>query len=68
MRLCVFPWHPGVLQQRAAALETERADFIKLKQQLEAEFNQKRAKFKELYVAKEGEDRLLGGTTLWLRL
>ncbi|XP_056295048.1 rab GTPase-binding effector protein 1-like isoform X2 [Pseudoliparis swirei] len=49
------PRHDGVLQQRAAALETERADFIKLKQQLEAEFNQKRAKFKELYVAKEEE-------------
>lgn len=39
-----------------AALEQERTEFIKLKQQLEAEFNQKRAKFKELYMSKEGED------------
>uniref|UniRef100_A0A4W6D6P4 Rab GTPase-binding effector protein 1 n=1 Tax=Lates calcarifer TaxID=8187 RepID=A0A4W6D6P4_LATCA len=31
------------------------AEFIKLKQQLEAEFNQKRAKFKELYLSKEEE-------------
>lgn len=46
--------HPEVLQQRVAALEQERAEFIKLKQQLEAEFNQKRAKFKELYLSKEG--------------
>uniref|UniRef100_A0A671VMM0 Rab GTPase-binding effector protein 1 n=1 Tax=Sparus aurata TaxID=8175 RepID=A0A671VMM0_SPAAU len=30
-------------------------DFIRLKQQLEAEFNQKRAKFKELYLSKEVE-------------
>uniref|UniRef100_A0A665U7L8 Rabaptin, RAB GTPase binding effector protein 1 n=1 Tax=Echeneis naucrates TaxID=173247 RepID=A0A665U7L8_ECHNA len=42
-------------KQRVAALEQERADFIKLKQQLEAEFNQKRAKFKELYMTKEVE-------------
>uniref|UniRef100_A0A8C1QMU2 Rab GTPase-binding effector protein 1 n=1 Tax=Cyprinus carpio TaxID=7962 RepID=A0A8C1QMU2_CYPCA len=28
-------------------------DFLKLKQQLEMEFNQKRAKFKELYLSKE---------------
>uniref|UniRef100_A0A8P4GBX3 Rab GTPase-binding effector protein 1 n=1 Tax=Dicentrarchus labrax TaxID=13489 RepID=A0A8P4GBX3_DICLA len=47
--------HPEVLQQRVAALEQERAEFIKLKQQLEAEFNQKRAKFKELYLSKEEE-------------
>ncbi|XP_071369584.1 rab GTPase-binding effector protein 1 isoform X1 [Centroberyx affinis] len=47
--------HDGVLQQRVAALEQERAEFIKLKQQLEAEFNQKRAKFKELYLSKEEE-------------
>uniref|UniRef100_A0A3Q3WVB0 Rab GTPase-binding effector protein 1 n=1 Tax=Mola mola TaxID=94237 RepID=A0A3Q3WVB0_MOLML len=33
----------------------ERAEFIRLKQQLEAEFNQKRAKFKELYLSKEEE-------------
>ncbi|XP_076017369.1 rab GTPase-binding effector protein 1 [Genypterus blacodes] len=47
--------HDEVLQQRVAALEQERAEFIKLKQQLEAEFNQKRAKFKELYMTKEVE-------------
>lgn len=55
---CVFVivcfHHPEVLQQRVAVLEQERAEFIKLKQQLEAEFNQKRAKFKELYLSKEG--------------
>uniref|UniRef100_A0A8C7UJ75 Rabaptin, RAB GTPase binding effector protein 1 n=1 Tax=Oncorhynchus mykiss TaxID=8022 RepID=A0A8C7UJ75_ONCMY len=44
-----------VLQQRMAALEQERAEFFKLKQQLESEFNQKRAKFKELYMSKEEE-------------
>lgn len=49
------PQHDGVLQQRIAALEQERAEFIKLKQQLESEFNQKRAKFKELYLSKEEE-------------
>uniref|UniRef100_A0A8C7K0T6 Rabaptin, RAB GTPase binding effector protein 1 n=1 Tax=Oncorhynchus kisutch TaxID=8019 RepID=A0A8C7K0T6_ONCKI len=38
-----------------AALEQERAEFFKLKQQLESEFNQKRAKFKELYMSKEEE-------------
>ncbi|XP_031164108.1 rab GTPase-binding effector protein 1 isoform X2 [Sander lucioperca] len=47
--------HDEVLQQRVAALEQERAEFIKLKQQLEAEFNHKRAKFKELYLSKEEE-------------
>uniref|UniRef100_A0A667YHP9 Rab GTPase-binding effector protein 1 n=1 Tax=Myripristis murdjan TaxID=586833 RepID=A0A667YHP9_9TELE len=47
--------HDGVLKQRVAALEQEREEFIKLKQQLEAEFNQKRAKFKELYLSKEEE-------------
>ncbi|KAM6984043.1 rab GTPase-binding effector protein 1 [Tautogolabrus adspersus] len=47
--------HDEVLQQRVAALEQERAEFIKLKQQLEAEFNQKRAKFKDLFVSKEEE-------------
>uniref|UniRef100_A0A8C2ZRC2 Rabaptin, RAB GTPase binding effector protein 1 n=1 Tax=Cyclopterus lumpus TaxID=8103 RepID=A0A8C2ZRC2_CYCLU len=47
--------HDEVLQQRVAALEQERNEFIKLKHQLEAEFNQKRAKFKELYVSKEEE-------------
>lgn len=44
------------LQQRLAGLEQERAEFLRLKQQLEAEFNQKRAKFKELYLSKEGMD------------
>uniref|UniRef100_A0A3P9M103 Rab GTPase-binding effector protein 1 n=1 Tax=Oryzias latipes TaxID=8090 RepID=A0A3P9M103_ORYLA len=47
--------HDEVLQQRVAALELERTEFIRLKQQLEAEFNQKRAKFKELYLSKEEE-------------
>uniref|UniRef100_A0AAR2JP18 Rab GTPase-binding effector protein 1 n=1 Tax=Pygocentrus nattereri TaxID=42514 RepID=A0AAR2JP18_PYGNA len=32
-----------------------KAEFLKLKQQLEMEFNQKRAKFKELYLSKEEE-------------
>ncbi|XP_043095897.1 rab GTPase-binding effector protein 1 isoform X2 [Puntigrus tetrazona] len=45
----------GVLQQRAAEQEQDRTDFLKLKQQLEMEFNQKRAKFKELYLSKEEE-------------
>uniref|UniRef100_A0A669FBD1 Rab GTPase-binding effector protein 1 n=1 Tax=Oreochromis niloticus TaxID=8128 RepID=A0A669FBD1_ORENI len=47
--------HDAVLEQRVAALEQERAEFIKLKQQLEVEFNQKRAKFKDLYISKEEE-------------
>lgn len=41
------------------ALERERAEFGKAKQQLDAEFNQKRAKFKELYLAKEGNSASL---------
>uniref|UniRef100_A0A4W5JUK4 Rab GTPase-binding effector protein 1 n=1 Tax=Hucho hucho TaxID=62062 RepID=A0A4W5JUK4_9TELE len=41
--------------QQVAALEQERAEFVKRKQQLESEFNQKRAKFKELYLSKEEE-------------
>uniref|UniRef100_A0A673KZG0 Rab GTPase-binding effector protein 1-like n=1 Tax=Sinocyclocheilus rhinocerous TaxID=307959 RepID=A0A673KZG0_9TELE len=45
----------GVLQQRVAEQEQDRTDFLKLKQQLEMEFNQKRAKFKELYLSKEEE-------------
>ncbi|XP_052447823.1 rab GTPase-binding effector protein 1 isoform X2 [Carassius gibelio] len=49
------PQHDGVLQQRAAEQEQDRTDFLKLKQQLEMEFNQKRAKFKELYLSKEEE-------------
>nr|XP_043897845.1 rab GTPase-binding effector protein 1 isoform X1 [Solea senegalensis] len=47
--------HDALLQQKVAALEQERAEFIRLKQQLEAEFNQKRAKFKDLYMSKEEE-------------
>uniref|UniRef100_A0A672QXB7 Rab GTPase-binding effector protein 1-like n=1 Tax=Sinocyclocheilus grahami TaxID=75366 RepID=A0A672QXB7_SINGR len=49
------PQQDGVLQQRAAEQEQDRADFLQLKQQLEMEFNQKRAKFKELYLSKEEE-------------
>uniref|UniRef100_A0A671VM90 Rab GTPase-binding effector protein 1 n=1 Tax=Sparus aurata TaxID=8175 RepID=A0A671VM90_SPAAU len=49
---CVSPVF--VLQQESS-LGQERTDFIRLKQQLEAEFNQKRAKFKELYLSKEVE-------------
>uniref|UniRef100_A0A9J8CQM6 Rabaptin, RAB GTPase binding effector protein 1 n=1 Tax=Cyprinus carpio carpio TaxID=630221 RepID=A0A9J8CQM6_CYPCA len=41
--------------QLAAEQEQDRTDFLKLKQQLEMEFNQKRAKFKELYLSKEEE-------------
>ncbi|XP_061754892.1 rab GTPase-binding effector protein 1 isoform X1 [Nerophis ophidion] len=47
--------HDDELQQREQALERQRAEFGKLKQQLEAEFNQKRAKFKDLYLTKEEE-------------
>ncbi|XP_067864018.1 rab GTPase-binding effector protein 1 isoform X2 [Heptranchias perlo] len=43
------------LQQRIAELEKISAEFVRTKQQLEFEFNQKRAKFKELYLAKEEE-------------
>lgn len=49
----------GVLQQLAAEQEQDRTDFLKLKQQLEMEFNQKRAKFKELYLSKEGRSNIL---------
>ena len=42
------------LQQRVAELEKINAEFLRAQQQLEQEFNQKRAKFKELYLAKEG--------------
>ncbi|XP_031208975.1 rab GTPase-binding effector protein 1 isoform X2 [Mastomys coucha] len=41
------------LQQRVAELEKINAEFLRAQQQLEQEFNQKRAKFKELYLAKE---------------
>ncbi|MED6268185.1 Rab GTPase-binding effector protein 1, partial [Characodon lateralis] len=47
--------HDEVLQLRVAALEQEKAEFIQFKQQLEVEFNQKRAKFKELFLSKEEE-------------
>ncbi|XP_036197058.1 rab GTPase-binding effector protein 1 isoform X4 [Myotis myotis] len=43
------------LQQRVAELEKINAEFLRAQQQLEQEFNQKRAKFKELYLAKEGK-------------
>uniref|UniRef100_A0A2K6MJ58 Rab GTPase-binding effector protein 1 n=2 Tax=Rhinopithecus TaxID=542827 RepID=A0A2K6MJ58_RHIBE len=46
-----FP--PVSLQQRVAELEKINAEFLRAQQQLEQEFNQKRAKFKELYLAKE---------------
>ncbi|XP_032695926.1 rab GTPase-binding effector protein 1 isoform X2 [Lontra canadensis] len=41
------------LQQRVAELEKINAEFLRAQQQLKQEFNQKRAKFKELYLAKE---------------
>ncbi|XP_069470705.1 rab GTPase-binding effector protein 1 isoform X2 [Ambystoma mexicanum] len=41
------------LQQRIAELEEKNAEFQSIKLQLEQEFNQRRAKFKELYLAKE---------------
>ncbi|XP_064893168.1 rab GTPase-binding effector protein 1 isoform X2 [Columba livia] len=41
------------LLQRVAELEKVNAEFLRTKQQLEQEFNQKRRKFKELYLAKE---------------
>lgn len=46
---------PVSLQQRVAELEKINAEFLRAQQQLEQEFNQKRAKFKELYLAKEGK-------------
>ncbi|GAB5580396.1 rab GTPase-binding effector protein 1 isoform X1 [Prionailurus iriomotensis] len=48
------------LQQRVAELEKINAEFLRAQQQLEQEFNQKRAKFKELYLAKE--ERVKAGT------
>ncbi|KAJ6655757.1 hypothetical protein lerEdw1_004810 [Lerista edwardsae] len=47
--VCLF----SVLLQRVAELEKVNAEFLRTKQHLEQEFNQKRAKFKELYLAKE---------------
>ncbi|XP_032071435.1 rab GTPase-binding effector protein 1 isoform X2 [Thamnophis elegans] len=41
------------LLQRVAELEKVNAEFLRTKQNLEQEFNQNRAKFKELYLAKE---------------
>ena len=54
MLLCLFH-HTGALQQRVAVLEQERAELIRVKEKMEAEFNHKRAKIKELYLSKEGE-------------
>uniref|UniRef100_A0A5F9CTY7 Rab GTPase-binding effector protein 1 n=1 Tax=Oryctolagus cuniculus TaxID=9986 RepID=A0A5F9CTY7_RABIT len=54
--LSCFPFTTGYivsLQQRVAELEKINAEFLRAQQQLEQEFNQKRAKFKELYLAKE---------------
>ncbi|XP_048873600.1 rab GTPase-binding effector protein 1 isoform X3 [Brienomyrus brachyistius] len=56
------PQPDGGLQQRAAALEQERAEYARRKQQLETEFNQKRAKFKELYLSKEEELKRQGAS------
>ncbi|XP_073521358.1 rab GTPase-binding effector protein 1 [Phyllobates terribilis] len=41
------------LQKRVEELERTNAENLQIKAQLEQEFNQKRAKFKELYLAKE---------------
>ncbi|KAM8977123.1 rab GTPase-binding effector protein 1 [Pelodytes ibericus] len=46
------PGHAALLQ-RVAELEKTNSEFLLTKTQLEQEFNQKRAKFKELYLAKE---------------
>ncbi|OCT92376.1 rab GTPase-binding effector protein 1 isoform X2 [Xenopus laevis] len=43
----------ATLQQRVQELERDNAEFLRTKQLLEQEFNQKRAKFKELYLSKE---------------
>uniref|UniRef100_A0A667H2W0 Rabaptin, RAB GTPase binding effector protein 1 n=1 Tax=Lynx canadensis TaxID=61383 RepID=A0A667H2W0_LYNCA len=53
--MCPGPlfFFPVSLQQRVAELEKINAEFLRAQQQLEQEFNQKRAKFKELYLAKE---------------
>uniref|UniRef100_A0AAR2LHI5 Rab GTPase-binding effector protein 1 n=1 Tax=Pygocentrus nattereri TaxID=42514 RepID=A0AAR2LHI5_PYGNA len=45
----------NIAQRKITSSDSERAEFLKLKQQLEMEFNQKRAKFKELYLSKEEE-------------
>uniref|UniRef100_A0A670JN57 Rab GTPase-binding effector protein 1 n=1 Tax=Podarcis muralis TaxID=64176 RepID=A0A670JN57_PODMU len=53
--MCLFsPIGPFLaLLQRVAELEKVNAEFLRTKQHREQEFNQKRAKFKELYLAKE---------------
>ncbi|KAG8587333.1 hypothetical protein GDO81_005638 [Engystomops pustulosus] len=43
----------AALQKRVEELEVMNAEYLQIKAQLEQEFNQKRAKFKELYLAKE---------------
>nr|DBA33343.1 TPA: hypothetical protein GDO54_001041 [Pyxicephalus adspersus] len=43
----------AALQKRVEELEKKNADFLRIKQQMEQEFNQKRAKLKDLYLAKE---------------
>lgn len=43
----------AALQKRVEELERMNAEYLQVKAQLEQEFNQKRAKFKELYLAKE---------------
>ncbi|KAG9341449.1 hypothetical protein JZ751_019259 [Albula glossodonta] len=53
------PQHEGGGQRR---VPTSEKDFAKLKQQMEMEFNQKRAKFKELYLSKEEELKRQGAT------
>lgn len=53
--VCLFFLVLVALLQRVAELEKVNAEFLRTKQQLEQEFNQKRAKFKELYLAKEGK-------------
>ncbi|XP_051786743.1 rab GTPase-binding effector protein 1 [Erpetoichthys calabaricus] len=44
-----------VLHQRVLDLEQEKAEYLRVKQHQEQEFNQRRAKFKELYLSKEDE-------------
>lgn len=49
-------------------MEKVNAEFLRTKQQLEQEFNQKRAKFKELYLAKEGKFSILGIILKFIKL
>ncbi|CAL1572844.1 unnamed protein product [Knipowitschia caucasica] len=46
---------PPLQSPHAETPEQDGAEMLRLKQQLEAEFNQKRAKFKDLYMNKEEE-------------